>query len=156
MSAVYYRPAAALRWLGYKSAERPTERKPAPTPDDIGKRVKKAAEVMWGVGKGAMEDMDKRQAEGVGYTLTDSHVEFASVTGTRRIAYKSIENIFVIENDRYLIEYEGGRHTVKPAAHLVAGRKRVPVGWDRNGTEVPYHLLIEEIAARAGVDIIAA
>jgi hypothetical protein len=156
MSAVHYRPAAALRWLGYKASERKVERKTAPTPDDIAKRMKKAAEAMWDVGKGAMENIDQRHAESAGYTLTESHIEFAGVAGTRRIAYRAIENIFALEGDRYLIEYDGGRHTLKPAAHLEAGRKRVPIGWDRNGTEVPYHLLAEEIAARAGVDIIAA
>jgi len=36
---------------------------------------------------------------------------------------------------------------------VVAGRTKVPVGWRRNGLEVPYELLIDELAARSGRSI---
>jgi hypothetical protein len=29
----------------------------------------------------------------------------------------------------------------------------VPIGWDRNGMEVPYELLVEELAARSRVEV---
>jgi hypothetical protein len=35
----------------------------------------------------------------------------------------------------------------------VAGPLKVPIGWERNGLEAPYLLIVEEIAARAGVEV---
>ena len=68
------------------------------------------------------------------------------------IAYEAIKGVR-IDGDRARLILEKGSVTIRPFAHIVAGRVKVPVGWVRNGMEVPYDLLIEEIAARARREI---
>ena len=42
-----------------------------------------------------------------------------------------------------------GTLQIKPYAYVVAGKLKVPIGWARNGIEVPYELLIEELSSAA-------
>ena len=55
--------------------------------------------------------------------------------------------------DRTVFTLDKGTVTIKPFAYIVSGRIKVPVGWVRNGIEVPYELITLELAARCGVEV---
>ena len=58
-----------------------------------------------------------------------------------------------MKGDRTVFTLDKGVVTIKPFAYIVSGRIKVPVGWVRNGIEVPYELLTLELAARCGIEV---
>jgi len=160
MGAVYYKPADVLHWFGEdaKSAKSEAKRKgkdlvKATTEAGIVSGLKQAAATAASFGRGAIGELVQRQAGETGYTLFDAGFEVADMVKTKKVDYSAVRQILSKPNDRFQILYDGGSVTIRPVAHLVAGRLRVPVGWVRNGMEVPYAMLIEEISARSGVEI---
>ncbi len=59
----------------------------------------------------------------------------------------------ILRAHRFTIEYGEGTLTVRPIAHLSAGKIRVPIGWVRNEIEVPFSMLLDELSARSDVEI---
>jgi len=106
------------------------------------------------LGKGTLSDIVQRRAEDSSFQLNDEALEVIGLTNRKRILYKDVTEIHAKPHDRFELVHKGGTLTIKPIAHLLAGRLRVPVGWLRNGMEVPYALLIEELAAHCGVEIV--
>lgn len=160
MSAVYYKPPEISHWLeeGSKTArdagkEKTKELAKATSHFDIAQSIKAAASAAKGFGKSAMAELAQRKIDEVSYTLYDDAVEYESLTGRKRIAFNEITTIMKQKNDRFTIASESAEIHIKPIAHLVTSRVKVPIGWNRSGMEVPYGLLIEEISARCGVDI---
>jgi len=99
-----------------------------------------------------MADLAHRQASASEYVLGDAHFEIVRPTGNRRVTYAEVKKI-KLEGDRAQFELIHGSVSIKPFAHLVSGRVRVPIGWTRNNVEVPYELLIEELAARCDIEV---
>lgn len=157
MPTIYYRPAEAIRWLGAPGSEGMHQREVAKkaVDNELGPRVWRALESALAAGKDALGNVDKKAADSMGYVLTETHLEFESLTKKKSVSYESFNNIVDIGQDKFRIDYEGGNIIISPPAHLVAGRMRAPIGWSRNGTEVPYRLLLEELSARSGVEIVA-
>lgn len=119
----------------------------------IAEGLKSAAGAFWEMGKGALGDIFMKQVESLSYQLSDDSFEVTGLTARKRIEYASVSAIRSRGNDRFDLEHETGVLVIKPVAHLVAGRLKVPVGWARGGMEVPYMTLVEELAGRCGVDI---
>jgi len=156
---VRYKPGEAIRWLvtgsdeirrsALQKAQSFWKREGARS---IKKDVRDVAGAIFGAGTAAVADLAHKQAMASQYALEDTGFEIIKPTGSKRIAYGEVKMIRM-DGDRVLVELERGSVVIKPFAHLVAGRVKVPVGWTRNGVEVPYELLIEELAARCDVEV---
>lgn len=152
MSNIYYRPAEVLHWLRlHEEPARPA--KPKARQGDWVAPLKDIFETALTQGKSALQKVDQKAAEGAGYILSDTHIEFEATPARRSVAYTSITAIHQLTPDKFQVDYKGGHFTIRPVAHLTTGRIKVPIGWVRNGTEVPYHLLVQELAARCGIPI---
>ncbi len=156
---IRYKPGEAIRWLetggdeirrsALQKAQSVWKREGARS---IGRDVKEVAGAIFGAGTAAIADMAHRQALASQYALDDEGFEVIKPTGSRRITYAEVK-VIRMDGDRALVELERGSVIIKPFAHLTSGRVRVPVGWSRNNVEVPYELLIEELAARCDVEV---
>lgn len=158
MAIVTYRPAEVLHWFGVGSREakqRASRRGQAALQrSDFMKGILDVTGAVAEFGKGTLTDLVQRKAEESVYELTDDALEAVGLTSRKRVLYKDVTEIHAKPHDRFELVHKGGTLTIKPIAHLLAGRLRVPVGWLRNGMEVPYALLIEELAAHCGVEIL--
>lgn len=161
METVRYRPGDALRWLQTgadnirKAAGdrgRSVIRQTGTDQKKFGENLKTAAGALVDYGRSAYAEVLHRQAEATEYVLLADRLDLVKGSKIESIPWESIKGVR-LDGDRALLVLEKGQVTLKPFAHLVAGRVKVPVGWTRNGMEVPYELLIEEIAARARREI---
>ena len=160
MATITYKPAEVLHWFevdAKKSAQEARERG-STIADRTSKEglvvgLKDAASAAYSFGKGAFGGIVQRSAEETKYELHEDGLSAVGIAFTNKIDYKQIRQIIAQSSDKFQVLYNGGHITIKPVAHLVAGRYKVPVGWLRNGIEVPYAMLIEEISARSGIEI---
>jgi hypothetical protein len=160
METVRYTPAEVVRWLDVgaesnrASAKRQTRsivrREGERT---IGKDIMQAAGAIFDAGKSAYAELMRRQTEGTEYVLLEEAFEVRSLGRVRTVRYDEVQDISMRTADRVVLALERGSISIKPVAHLVAGRLRVPIGWNRNGMEVPYAILVEELAARCGLEV---
>ncbi|MGZ2861678.1 hypothetical protein, partial [Pseudomonas aeruginosa] len=81
------------------------------------------------------------------YVLGQDDFEIIKPGSSKRILYSEVKSI-TVTGDRVLVKTDRAQIIVKPYAYVVAGRLKVPVGWSRNGIEVPYELFIDELSAR--------
>ena len=157
MELVRYRPGEAIRWLqtGAEHIRREARTKGKAVVDDgksFGENLKTAASAVFEFGKGAYAELMHSQAEANEYVLHDAHVDIVRNGSIKRIDYAAVKAMEVHGEKTHLI-LEKSKVSIRPFAYVVAGKAKVPVGWSRNGIEVPYELLLEELAARCGVDI---
>jgi len=103
-------------------------------------------------GKSAIADLIHRQAQATEYIFRDDEFDVVSSSRTQTISYKQIISIRM-KGDKATVVMERGSLTIKPEAYIVSGTIKVPIGWRRNEIEVPYEMLIDELAAHAGVKI---
>jgi len=156
MEDVRYQPGEAVRWLQIGAADK---RKQAQRHGQsvwrregersIGKDLMQMAGVLTELGRSAMAEVAHRQALAAEYVLHDKEFEAVENGKVRTVRYDAILSIKV-RGDKTSLIFELGSMTIKPHAFVVAGRTKVPVGWKRNGMEVPYELLIDELSARCG------
>ncbi len=161
MELVRYRAGEAIRWLqtgaenirkGATLRGKSVVKQAGVDQRTFGENVKTAAGALVDLGKSAYADMLHNQAQASEYVLQDDHFDIVKGASLKTIPYERVKAI-QMRNDRAVLVLDKGDLTIKPVAHIVAGRMRVPVGWTRNGTEVPFDLLIEELAARCHVEI---
>ena len=160
MPTVTYRPPDILHWFstGSQEAIESAVRKgraftKSVTESSVTESIKRAAGVAADFGRGAAAEVLHRQAVDTVYKLHDEQMDVRSATGACTVAYGSISSIRSHSKDRFTVEYDEGTLTVRPIAHLLAGKVRVPVGWVRNEIEVPFSMLLEELSARCDVEI---
>lgn len=161
METVRYRPGEAIRWLQTgaanirKVAQAKGRQAVNSQPTDVktfGQGIATAASALVDLGKGAYAELIHRQAEASEYVLQDDRFDIVTGSSIKTIEYDRVKSIKFV-NEKMTLELDKGSVHIKPFAHLVAGRVRVPVGWSRNGMEVPYDLIVEEIAARCQLEI---
>jgi hypothetical protein len=159
MEEVRYKPGEAIRWLqtgaqdirqaarrhGKSFVRREGER-------SIGRDLRDMAGVLTDLGKSALAELAHRQAEASEYVLHDSKFEIVAGGRIKTLAYTEVKAM-KMRGDRTSLILDQGSVTIKPHAYVIAGRLKVPVGWARNGIEVPFELLIDELSARCGLDI---
>ncbi|MEQ1821509.1 MAG: hypothetical protein ABL949_03280 [Fimbriimonadaceae bacterium] len=159
METVRYTTAEAVRWLetgaqgmrfvanaqGRSLVRREGER-------TIGRDVLQAAGALADFGKSALADIRHSQAQATEYLLSDDAIEISSMGRTRTISYSEILSIR-LRGDKATVVLERGSLNIRPEAYISSGKIRVPIGWERNEIEVPYEMLIDELAARAGVKV---
>ncbi|MES1227695.1 MAG: hypothetical protein ABUL72_03435, partial [Armatimonadota bacterium] len=115
--------------------------------------IKGAADAALGIGKQALGDLSTAKAEETEYHLFEEGFEAVGLMKKVKLDYKEVTAIIHKGGDKFWVEHEGGHVTLKPVAHLVAGQQKVAIGWLRNGMEVDYITLVNEIAARCNVGI---
>jgi hypothetical protein len=159
MELVRYKPGEAIRWLQTGAQKSRKEAKAMGNslaiPQDtraLGDNLKTAAGALMAAGRGALADLAHQQAAATEFVLDDTGFEVLSGSSARRIAYSEIRRIDP-QGDRFTFYMERSTLLVKPYAYVVSGRLKVPIGWSRNGLEVPFELLVEELAARCGIDL---
>ncbi|MEZ0325397.1 MAG: hypothetical protein ACAH95_05785 [Fimbriimonas sp.] len=158
MEVVRYKAGEAIRWLqtGAENIRRGAKAKGKsvidPNGGTFGHNLKTAAGAIVDYGKGTYADLMHKQAEANEYVLLENHFDIVRGSAIKTVEYERVKKIEV-KGDRASITLDKGNLTIKPFAHVVAGRAKVPVGWSRNGIEVPFELLIEELSARCGIDV---
>ncbi len=160
MSTTTYRPVDILHWFGMESRRnrRSGFHKGGLVPkkateQGVVQGLKLVASAAYDLTRGAASDLVQAQAGQTEYVLHDSGFEAVDLVRRVKIDYKQVHKIIAKQNDKFLIVADNANVTVKPVAHLSAGHVRVPVGWVRNGMEVPFATLIEELSARCSVDV---
>ena len=107
---------------------------------------------MFNLGKSAYAELAHIRSTSSEFVLLDDRMDVVSGSSIKSIPYASIKKIFLVK-DKATLTLEKGTFTIKPFAHVVAGPLKVPIGWERNGLEAPYLLIVEEIAARAKIEV---
>lgn len=160
MDAVRYRPGEAVRWLesGAQALRKNAVRKGKAIVRreghrSLGKDIKEAAGAIFDMGRSAFAELAHHQAMASEYVLGGEGFEVIKSGSSRTYRYAEVTGLEQ-KGDRLMLTFDQGSITIKPYAHIVSGRIRVPVGWVRNGMEVPYAILLDEIAARCGKDIV--
>jgi hypothetical protein len=159
MELVRYRPGEAIRWLetgatnirkDAKARGRSLVRQEEAR--TFGQNVRDVAETLSDFGKSAYADLMHARAKASEYVLHEDRLEVMKGGSIKSVPYSRVKAI-EFRGDRAQLLLDKGTVMIKPFAYVVAGRLRVPIGWSRNGMEVPYELLIEELAARCGVEV---
>ena len=162
MELVRYRPGEAIRWLetGADNIRKGAQNRGLNLlrqgvgidSKTIGENLKTAAGALFDFGKGTYAEMMHRQAEDSEYVLQETQFDIVNGGNLKSIPYDRVIALH-LRGDRATLTLDKGLVTIKPFAYIVAGRVKVPVGWVRNGIEVPYELLLLELAARCGVEM---
>jgi hypothetical protein len=161
MEPIRYKPGEAIRWLetgadaNMKAARQKGRDMFIPgTPASA--KLGQGVGALIDLGKGAWADMVHKQAEASEYVLQDDRFDVVAGNSIKTVPYAEIKKISIKGERATVTLNRGSTLVIKPYAYITAGRLRVPVGWQRNGMEVPYDLLIEELSARCGVEVEAA
>lgn len=136
-----------------KSSGKAAVEPPSPDFASISESVKNAAGAMFNLGKSAYAELAHMRANASEYVLLEEHMDVVTGTSIKSIPYQSIKKIVLSKGDKATVVLEKGNITIKPFAHIVAGPLKVPVGWQRNGLEAPYYLILEELAARSKIEL---
>ena len=152
-SSILYKAPDLIRWL---DPDLQSERKRPKADGGFRESIKQAASAAAGFGRTAVGEYAFRKAAEASFLLDDEGFEIPGVAVRRRIAYREASELKDLGKDKYCLTAPGGDLIIQPVAHLVAGPVRAPIGWLRNGVEVPYLTLIQELAARCRLDIIQA
>lgn len=155
MEIVRYRPGEAIRWLktGAEDMRKQAKRLFGKASEsDVKGGLRNAAGALFGYGKSAVADLVHRQLEASEFVLHEDRLEVIGSTGTRYFPYDTFLEMR-LKGDRCTVVTTKGKLVIKPHAYIVSGTMKVPVGWSRNGMEVAFEMLLDELSARAGVNI---
>jgi hypothetical protein len=161
MEIVRYRPGEAIQWLkvGAENVRKQAAEKGKGVFEQAGTEQRPvyenlftAAGALFNLGRSAYAELKHKLAEASEYVLQDEHFDVVHANSIKSIRYRQIAAVKV-KGDKATVVLEKGHLTIKPFAYIVSGSVKAPVGWTRNGIEVPYELLIEELAARSGVNL---
>jgi hypothetical protein len=159
MEPIRYKPGEAIRWLETgaedlrKQAKRQGDALIGRTGDrNVGTDIRDAAGALFDLGKSALADVLHRQAQASEYVFYKDRFEVINSAGTRTVLFEEVVAM-KLKAEKLTVVLKRGSVTIKPYAHIVSGRLKVPIGWSRNGLEVPYETLADELSARARVNI---
>ena len=136
-------------WL--KLGSQSLKQSPMQRSSDLRKVVTGAVGKAFDFGKSALADVGGMAIDRIEYRLHDDHLELVGVGATKSIPYEKIRRIEV-HGKGYRVEAGSSSFVIKPYAHLLVSGVKIPLGWKRNKMDVAFHLLADEIAARAKVD----
>ena len=159
MELIRYRPCDAIRWLQTRAQKDRREARALGMttliqPEDfrgIGANMKAAAGALFSVGRGAVTEIIHKSASENEYVLSDDSFEIHRTGSVKSVRYADVKSI-TLGTEKTIFQLERSQVVVKPYAYITAGRARAPLGWLRNGIEVPYDVLVDELAARCGID----
>ena len=146
---VVYRPVDVQSWL--KLGSESLKKAPMQRTSDLRKTVTGAVSKAFDLGKSALAGVGGLAIDRIEFRLHDDRIEVVGVGPTKVIPYEDIRRLEVRGNG-YRVEAGALSFSIKPYAHLLVSSVKVPLGWKRNRMDVAFHLLADEIAARARVD----
>lgn len=159
---VRYRPAASLTWLsdsaeaGFKKAEKLSKQalnlKLGADGTSAKARFVSAGAALFEAAKSAYTEVAKSKMEAHEYALSDDTLFVHFGGKSEEIPFEKISHV-EMDGLKAKFFHAKGQLIVQPYAYVVSGAAKAPIGWNRDGHEVPYELLIEEIAARAGLTL---
>lgn len=161
MELVRYRPGEAIRWLqtGAHNIRRGARDRTKALVDQRGTdqrsvshNLKTAATAILDLGKGAYTEMVHQHVDTTEFVLQENGFDVVKGQSIQSIPYSRVRKV-VMQSERATFTLDKGQFVIKPFAHITSGRAKVPVGWVRNGIEVPFDLLIEELSARCGLSV---
>lgn len=159
MEPIRYTPGEAIRWLetGASDLRKDAKRKSNAVWDRTGERnfgtdIKDAAGALLDLGKSALAELAHRQALASQFLLFPDRFEVVNSAGIRHVPYSEVTSIRQ-KGDKVTVVLRKGSVTIKPHAYILCGKLKIPLGWARNGIEVPFETLLDEISARAGHEI---
>ncbi|MBI1332910.1 MAG: hypothetical protein GC165_08520 [Armatimonadetes bacterium] len=161
MEIVRYKPGEAIRWFqteaGRLKSDAKASGRAATEPQSvdmqgISETVKNAASAVFNLGRSAYAEMAHIRANASEFVLLDDRMDIVSGTSIKAVPYSSVKKI-TLKGDKAQLILDKGTFTIKPFAYIVSGPLKVPIGWERNGLETPYHLIIEELAARCNKEV---
>ncbi len=161
MSVVYYRPPEVMHWFESsaqafelkKKAKQRAKTRQVDEEASIAGSLKAAASAAIDFGRSTLGDITYRKSEEISYVLHEDAFETVTITGSKKIPYSSIQSLTAEKGDKLRVQHEKGVTMIRPLAYLVSGALRAPIGWMRNGVEVPYAMLAQELSARCGQEI---
>jgi hypothetical protein len=145
---VVYKPIDIQAWL--KLGSESLKKAPVQRSNDLRKTVTGAVGKAFDIGKSALAGVGGIAIDRIEYRLHEDHIEVIGLGPTKTIAYSQIRRIEV-HGKGYRVEAGSSSFTIRPYAHLLVSGVKVPLGWKRNRMDVAFHLLADEIAARAKV-----
>jgi hypothetical protein len=158
---VRYKPGEAIKWLQTEAGRLKSDAKASgraaaePSAVDmqgITDTVKNAASAVFNLGRSAYAEMAHLRANASEFVLMEDRMDIVSGSSIKAIPYANVKKI-TLKGDKAQLVLEKGMFVIKPFAYIVAGPLKVPIGWERNGLETPYHLIIEELAARCNKEV---
>lgn len=161
MEIVRYKPGEAIRWLQTEAGRLKSDAKASgraaaePSSVDmhgITETVKNAASAVFNLGRSAYAEMAHLRANASEFVLLEDRMDIVAGTSIKAIPYSSVKKI-TLKGDKASLILDKGTYVIKPFAYVVAGPLKVPIGWERNGLETPYLLIIEELAARCNKEV---
>jgi hypothetical protein len=157
---IRYRPSDAVRWLkiGAETMRDSAKKQGAQVVSRDGirnlkKDISQAAGALWDMGKSAVADAVHVSALNTEYLLGPDRIEVIRPVGSKIIEYSKIRRIRR-NDDVYTVELDQGSFVIAPPAYVTSGAIKAPIGWDRNGHEVEFRLLAEELSARVPCDLL--
>ena len=160
MAVVTYQPPDIVRWLGTSAREKRKSvvKRALAVPQNTLEKglmpgLKDAADAAIGLGKQALGDLSTARAEETTFRLYTEGFEAVGLMSKTKVNYSDVNRIVRKSGDKFRVEFNGGHVSIRPVAHLVVSGHRVPIGWVRNGLEVDYETLVEELVARTGKEI---
>ena len=154
---VIYKPADILRWLKLGSEGlRKDSKLPVIAGEHNAQTIKKAVGSIVGkaldFGKGAVAAAGGWAIDKLEYRMDASRIEIAGTGLPKAVQYADVQAVRAVKRS-FQVDAGSASFTIKPYAWLVVSGIKVPLGWERNGMEVPFRLLAEELAARAKVKL---
>ena len=149
MQPIIYRPAEISNWLEM-GAQTVRKASSFESPEDIKSALSGAVGALLGQGKGVMAELSRMKLSSLEYRLLDDRIERPQGAMPRSVMFEDIKRIDALKGCEYkIVCVRESSFVIKPYAWLSVGGVHVPMGWLREGLEVPYELLIEEISARS-------
>lgn len=158
---IRYRPADAIRWLEsapgtqMKKAGRYSKTAFSNLGSMSGEtgpkaRLVSAAKALAAVVKSAAAEISKSKAEAQEFAISESSLFISEGGSLKEIPFAAITGLDV-DGFTAVFHHAGGSFSIKPYGLILVGSAKAPIGWDRDGQDVPFDFLIEEIAARCGL-----
>lgn len=155
-TTVTYSPPEALKWIQFKSdvaregAIRRLARSGKTVRHDWKSSITDVAGAVGAYASTAASSMTHTAKNLARYEMDETTLLYRSMGKTTKISFEEIQEI-ILCGDEATVIHSKGRLKIRPVGYVSSGIVKAPLGWKRNGTEVPFITLIEEIAGRAGL-----
>lgn len=151
MIAARYIPFDIQNWVELGTGTLQHGRPPVKVPGgEIGKSVGELISRAVRTSQGAVANLKVKRIDQIEYRLSD---DFFEIEGGARIDYADIKRIEHSKKSGFRIYSSFKEIEINPYAWLKVGSVEVPLGWLRDGLEVPFELLVQEIGIRAKVEL---
>lgn len=154
--SVKYRVSdSILKWFEFQPSVSETTSQAiskAKSDQPVQKHIKNAAQTIVDIGKSAYAGMVQLGPLEYEVTFRESEVSLCRNRRIERIPYRTIQRI-ALEKDVITLKLDHQTIKIRPVVVLSAGKLKVPVGWDRDGQDVPFETLAHEFSGRSGLSV---